>query len=71
MSSDVLRRSLLPLCEVADELAVSERTVRRLIGRGELPALRVGGQIRVERSELDAWIYSPELRSMPDDGEAA
>ena len=31
---------LLPVREVADRFAVSEKTVRRLIERGELPALR-------------------------------
>ena len=38
----------LTLKEVADVLAVSVTTVRRLIGRGELVANRVGGCLRVQ-----------------------
>jgi len=38
--------SLLTTAEVAEFLAVSERTVRRLVARGRLPCIRVGGQVR-------------------------
>jgi excisionase family DNA binding protein len=46
---------LVPVREVADRFAVSEKTVRRLIERGELPALKVGGQVRVDPIELAGW----------------
>jgi excisionase family DNA binding protein len=58
MGSRVPSRPLLPIREVAEELAVSERTVRRLIRRGELPVLHVGGQLRVDPDELVAWLYT-------------
>ena len=53
--------------QVADRLNVSEKTVRRLIVADMLPALRVGGSIRLDRSELEEWLYggSGGLTSSP------
>ena len=45
------------LADAADRMGVSERTVRRMINRGELPAYRVGKRlIRVDLDELEASI---------------
>jgi excisionase family DNA binding protein len=46
----------LKLAVVADELSCSERTVRRLINDGELPAVRVRGSLRITREDLDGYI---------------
>jgi excisionase family DNA binding protein len=59
VESTAAPRSLfLTVSETAQELRVSEKTVRRLISKGELPALRVGGQVRVDPVELDQWLRS-------------
>ena len=48
---------LLTVRETAERLTVSEKTVRRLIGAGIMPAVRVSaGAIRVERDELEEWL---------------
>jgi excisionase family DNA binding protein len=44
--------SLLTLREVSATLPVSERTVRRMVGRGELRAFRVAGRLRVTRDSV-------------------
>lgn len=44
------------LQEVADRLAVSKRTVYRLIERGELSAVTVGADLRILESDLVAYI---------------
>jgi len=44
---------LLTIREIAKFLNVSIRTVQRMVKRGDLDAIRVGGQIRVRRSALD------------------
>jgi excisionase family DNA binding protein len=50
-------RPLLTIGETASRLAISESTVRRLIGAGILPAVRVSaGAIRIEAAELDDWL---------------
>jgi excisionase family DNA binding protein len=46
------RESLLTTEEVAAFLNVSPATVRRLARIGELPALRVGRQLRFDRAEV-------------------
>lgn len=52
---------LLTVAGVAKRLAVSIKTTRRLIDRGELQIHRVGRQIRV--SESDLFLYLEHNRS--------
>lgn len=50
---------LLTIYEVAEQLAVSRKTVWRLVKRGELPVVRFGRRLtRVRLSELWAIIQS-------------
>lgn len=60
MDTDVRAPQLLTVREVADRLKLSEKSVRRRIASGELPAVRLGGrgtQLRVDERELDHFIY--------------
>jgi excisionase family DNA binding protein len=53
----VLDDELLTVAEIADALKLNQQTVRNIIDRGELPALRVGERrVRVLRSDLDAFL---------------
>jgi excisionase family DNA binding protein len=52
--------TLLSVRDVAAHLRVSRATAYRLIHAGELPAVRVGGQLRVDRDELNNYIYGEE-----------
>lgn len=47
---------LLTTDEVATWLRVEVVTVRRLIGRGDLPAYRIGNEYRFKESDLDAFL---------------
>ena len=47
---------LLDVPAVAHRLDVSEKTVRRLIARGELRAYRVGRLLRVSEEELGRFL---------------
>lgn len=47
---------LLRVERVAQLLGVSRSLIYEMIGRGELPSVRVGGCRRVVASELRAWI---------------
>lgn len=47
---------LLTLKEAGERLAVSARTVDRLIKRGELAAVRVGGQVRIDPRAIETFI---------------
>jgi excisionase family DNA binding protein len=52
---------LLTVRETAEMLGVDEKTVRRRIAEGEIPAYRLGGKgeaIRVAADELEAWLES-------------
>lgn len=59
MSVAAPHRRMLTLAEVADRLAVSDKTARRLIARGELPCVQLGGRrsaLRIDEDQLDAWL---------------
>lgn len=61
---------LLTLREVADALQVSEKTVRRLVGRGDLVGFKVGdrGQVRVKEEDLEAYLEAQRIQA---DGQAS
>jgi excisionase family DNA binding protein len=48
-------RPMLTPSDVARRLAVSPRTVRRLVQRGELRGVRVGSLVRIPEDALDEW----------------
>jgi excisionase family DNA binding protein len=50
------RQAALTIREAAELLNVSERTIRRLIAKGELPSFRVFSSIRIEAQELDRFV---------------
>jgi excisionase family DNA binding protein len=54
---------LLKPSEAAIFLAVSERTVKRLTARGELPHVRVGRSMRFVLKDLLAYVASQRRRS--------
>jgi excisionase family DNA binding protein len=60
MATDAQAPQLLTVREVADRLKLSEKSVRRRIASGELPAVRLGGrgtQLRVDERELDEYVF--------------
>jgi excisionase family DNA binding protein len=49
-------RMLLRVEEVARMLGIGRSTVFEMIGRRELPVLRIGRLVRIPRHALDEWI---------------
>lgn len=47
---------LLSLKEVATYTSLSVKTIRRAIEAGDLPASRLGRQLRVDKVDLEGWI---------------
>ncbi len=53
----------LTVTEIADLLKLNQQTVRNMIDRGELPAVRVGSRrVRVRRSDLDRFLEAGAIR---------
>ncbi len=58
---------LLTSSQVAEQLAVSVRTVERLVERGELVATRVGRSLRFTEADVAAFVErarEPRLREV-------
>ncbi len=64
-----LEDRLLTVAEVADTMRVSNMTVYRLIRSGELPAIRVGKNYRLRRTEVQQFLADRSVRAdMPKGG---
>jgi len=47
---------MMTVREVADQLHVSEKTVRRLLARRSIRCIRVGRQVRFSADDVMRWI---------------
>jgi excisionase family DNA binding protein len=50
------KKRLLRIKEAAQYLGVSRRSVDSYIANGQIPHVREGGVIRIDRDDLDRWI---------------
>jgi excisionase family DNA binding protein len=41
---------------LAKKLAISERTVRTMLNRGDLPCYRIGSQRRIDPADVRRWL---------------
>lgn len=53
---------LLTVPEVCEIVKLDETTIRRAIKRGDLPASKPCGQLRVHPDDLQAWIDSTRVQ---------
>ena len=53
-----VRQRLFRVNEAATYLGLTAHGVRRLLWAGELPSVRVGRFIRIDRADLDAFVMS-------------
>jgi excisionase family DNA binding protein len=61
--TSVAEHKWLTVRETAEQVRVSEVTIRRAIARGELPAVQLGGpgsSIRIDEAELERWLLGEE-----------
>jgi len=61
-------KKLLRLCEVAELMACSTRTIYRLVSSGELLALQVSQSWRVDPSDLQSYIDRQKQQHAEDYG---
>ena len=54
--------------EAAKLLRVSKRQVYRLVERGDIPSLRLGGCIRFDKPTLVGWVHNQMMKGLADNG---
>lgn len=54
------RIALLGIADVARSTGLSQRTIRRYIASGALPARRAGGRVLIREADVHAWWDSLE-----------
>jgi excisionase family DNA binding protein len=47
--------------ETAQHLRLCEKQIRRLIERGDLPAYRFGGALRIKKKDIDAYVEAQRI----------
>ena len=62
-AAEVRLQRLLPVADAADYLGVSRATVERLVHRGELPIVKIGGSTRYDVDDLDSYIAVNRCRN--------
>lgn len=58
MSDNHTEIRLITLAEAASLLQISKRTLLRMIQKKEVPAFKVGGQLRIRESQFKEWVDS-------------
>jgi excisionase family DNA binding protein len=53
---------LLTLKQAAEELGLSMSTLRTAIWNGELPQVRIGRAVRIDRNDLETWLERQKVR---------
>lgn len=69
-TAEMGQMKLLTVQDVADSMKVSEKTVRRLIKRGDLAAYKVGdrGQLRINVRDLEGYLETQRVSiNVPDE----
>ena len=63
MATLVTQRRYLTVPETATQLRVSPKTIYRLVDNAQLPALRVGSQLRIDVEQLESWLQGASTRN--------
>lgn len=56
MTNNITTPALLGVSEIAAYLSVSDRAVRDLVSRRQIPVIKIGQRIRVRQADLDAYL---------------
>jgi excisionase family DNA binding protein len=60
MHSDI-ESALIGISHLAERLGLSRRTIHRILARGELPSLQIGGRRLVRLSDVCHWLAGREI----------
>jgi len=58
------KASLISVEQLADELGVSVRYVRRIIAERRIPYVKVGHLIRFQRDEVERWVEANRVTAL-------
>ncbi|MEW5816830.1 MAG: PTS sugar transporter subunit IIA, partial [Spirochaetota bacterium] len=60
------KSDLMTLSELAQYLKLAEKTLLRMVHKGEIPSLKVASQWRFKRQMIDDWLQS-QMKGLPQD----
>lgn len=62
---DEQQREWLKVPEVAEVLRIARSRAYELVADGEIPAVKIGRSVRVNRKELDRWLEGQRYTDVP------
>lgn len=61
-----MERRWISVREASEHLSIHQITCRRLIDRGQIPAVKIGRSVRVDMKKLDGILEARELEGAND-----
>lgn len=58
----IMDKEFLSITEIAQRLAVTRNTVKRLIDDGEIPAKRIGSQYRIRSRDFEDYLEKSNVK---------
>ena len=52
----------MKIAQACDYICVGERSMRRRLARRDIPYFKIGGGIRIDRADLDAYLNRSRVR---------
>ena len=59
-----IMEDLLTTKQIAKHLRLNPVTVRRKAAKGEIPAIKIGRQLRFDKAQIDAWLFQNNMGGM-------
>lgn len=63
-----IQDALIGVAQLSERLALSRRTVARILARGELPSLRIGRRRLIRLADLRHWLNGHEVQTPGENG---
>lgn len=63
-----MNERLLRVSDIAPELGITTGRVYQLIGQGSIPAIRIGGRIRIRETDWERWLIQ-QIETKCDEGQ--
>jgi excisionase family DNA binding protein len=59
-ADDAIPSRIMTTVEVARYLRIDRSTLYKMVGKGQIPAFKVGSDYRFDRDEIDKWMIDQQ-----------
>ena len=59
-ADDAIPSRIMTTAETARYLRIDRSTLYKMVGKGQIPAFKIGGDYRFDRDEIDKWMIDQQ-----------